>query len=74
MDDRGPLSQVGQPAQDAVRREDDVEFFVQHVGQVVHVGADEAGVSPNLVVQGASEVYGGVGEVDAGGLRAETRP
>ena len=28
----------------------------------------------DLIVQGAGEVYGGVGEVDAGCLRSETRP
>lgn len=51
-----------------------VELFVEQVGQVVYVGADEAGVGADLVVQDAGEVYGGVGEVHAGGLRVEAQP
>ena len=31
-------------------------------------------VGADLVIQGAGEVYGGVGDVDASGLRAESRP
>ena len=47
-------------------------LLVQRVGQGICVGPDEPRVSTDLIVQGAGEVYGDVGEVNAGGLCTES--
>ena len=64
MDNGGPSIQVGQPAQDALGREHDVELPIEHVREVVDVGADEPRIQPQLVVQRPGEIDRGVGEVD----------
>jgi hypothetical protein len=61
-----PLAHVRQPADDAVRREDDVELAVEVPRQVVDVGADEARVDAQLGRQRFRLLDRRLGEVDAG--------
>jgi len=43
-----PAVQVGQPRQHAIGRDHDVELALEHIGQVVKVGADKARVDVQL--------------------------
>ena len=73
-DDPCPAADVGQPAEDAARRVDDVELVPETDRQLVHVRLDEARVEPEVRRQLARERDRGRREVDAGDLRAEPRP
>ena len=73
-DDPGPGVEVRQPADRADTRVDDVESFLEQIGQVVDVCADESDAQAQLVVQRPGEVDGGVGNVDTGRGRTESRP
>ena len=64
--DLRPAGEIGQPAQDTVRGEHDVELLVERRRRVVHVRNDEPGRDLEIRREGARLLDRGLGEVDAG--------
>ena len=70
--DTGPPTDVGQPAQRADAREDEVERLrLEHVQCGVHVRLDEVDVRTGLLRQAAGLCKGSTGEVQPGHLRPQ---
>lgn len=66
--------QIREPAEDTIRREDDIKLAVEGVGQIVEVGLDERGGNAHLTRELTRIGDGLLREVDAGDRRAESRP
>ncbi len=65
----GPALQIGQPANGAVAGKYQVKFFVQLLGQVVHIAAHKLRIGLGLAGQLAGQGNGGVRQVDPRYLR-----
>ena len=70
----GPRPEIGQPHEHAQGGGHHVEPLLEHLRQIIDVGADEAGIQSQLLVQTARQVDRGTREVDPGGAGAEPCP
>ena len=74
-DDLGPAFHIRQPAERANAGVDDIErTVVQRRWGVVDVGRHEAGVDADLPRKRRGGLYGGLGKIEAGDMRAKPRP
>src|SRR3989304_4974504 len=69
-----PLHHVGQPRQNAVRSEDDIEFFVKDIRQFIDIRANEVRLDSRLFAQGTGEGDSLIREINASHLSSQPCP
>src|SRR5579864_2641419 len=73
-DDLAPARYIGEPAQRALRGEDEIKLLVQHIWQIVDIGLNKASINANLCTQRTCQGNRLAGEIDAGDRRAQPCP
>lgn len=69
-----PFLQIWQPGDGPEGGENDVEFFVEHLWQIIYIGGDETGIVAKFRIDFAGLLDGIFGEINARHFCSTPRP